>query len=149
MANVRNLLQRKEKSFWTISPESSAYEAIQIMASHDVGALVVMEGSQMVGIITERDYIRKVLLGKRHLEDIRIREIMTEKVISVSPEQTIDGCMALMIDHQIRHLPVTENGKPMGIISIRDVVSQVVSDQEFMISQLENYIMACPVDFKR
>jgi CBS domain-containing protein len=149
MANVRNLLQRKQKSFWIISPESSAYEAIQIMASHDVGALVVMDGNQMVGIITERDYIRKVLLSKRHLEDIQIHEIMTQKVITVSPDQTVEGCMALMIDHRIRHLPVTENGKPMGIISIRDVVNQIVSDQEFMISQLENYIMSCPVDFKR
>lgn len=149
MPIVRELLQKKTKGVWTISPDAPAFEGVQTMAENDVGALVVMENNEVVGIVTERDYIKKLLLKERSLKDTYIREIMSTKALSVSPEHTTDACMTMMTDHHVRHLPVVENdGTLIGIVSIRDVVRQIVQDQEFMIMQLEDYIMACPPHLK-
>lgn len=148
MPTVRELLQRKQKRFWTIAPDASVFEAIELMSEHNVGALVVVQDRLALGIITERDFLQKVYAKRISPDDVRIGDVMTEKMIAIHPEQTVDACMALMTDHQVRHLPVIEAGYPIGIVSIRDVVRQIVSDQESMIMHLEDYIMACPPHLK-
>jgi IMP dehydrogenase len=144
MITVKQLLRNKKKQVWTIEPDSTVYEAVQLMIDKDVGALMVMESGKAVGIVTERDYARKLVLQERAPKETRVRDIMTERVLFVYPEQTMDECMALMTNKQIRHLPVLDNDKLVGLVSIRDVVRQVISEQEFMIAQLENYIMDRP-----
>ena len=140
MMTVRELLERKGGVVWTIAPSASVLEAIKIMAEKAVGALVVMDGSNLMGIISERDYARKVILQGRSSKETSCREIMTGKVFYVAPERTLDECMALMTEKRIRHLPVIENGSLVGIVSIGDCIKAIVSKQEFIIAQLENYI---------
>ncbi len=140
MMTVRELLERKGGVVWTIAPSASVFEAIKIMAEKSVGALVVMEGSTLLGILSERDYARKVVLQGRSSKDTACREIMTGRVVYVAPERTLDECMALMTDKRIRHLPVIEGGSLVGIVSIGDCIKAIVSKQEFIIAQLENYI---------
>lgn len=140
MMTVRELLERKGGVVWTIAPSASVLEAIKIMAEKAVGALVVLDGSNLMGIISERDYARKVILQGRSSKETSCREIMTGKVFYVTPERTLDECMALMTEKRIRHLPVIENGSLVGIVSIGDCIKAIVSKQEFIIAQLENYI---------
>ena len=140
MYTVRQILQSKGHQVWSVSPEASVYEALQLMAEKDVGALVVMEGDRLVGIFSERDYARKVILHGKTSRETHVREIMTARVAVVGPEQSTDECMALMTAKHIRHLPVMEGERLIGLISIGDVVKAVISNQEFVISQLENYI---------
>jgi CBS domain-containing protein len=140
MPIVNDLLQTKGHSVWTVSPEATVYEALEIMAAKDVGALVVLEESRVAGIFSERDYARKVILRGRASRDTPVSEIMTAKVLYVRPDQTVNDCMALMTRYHIRHLPVLEGGELIGLISIGDVVKAIISEQEFMIEQLENYI---------
>jgi CBS domain-containing protein len=140
MTTVRELLERKGGVVWTIAPSASVFEAIRIMAEKAVGALVVLEGSKLMGIISERDYARKVILQGRSSKDTSCREIMTGRVFYVAPERTLDECMALMSEKRIRHLPVIEGGSLVGIVSIGDCIKTIVSKQEFIIEQLENYI---------
>jgi CBS domain-containing protein len=116
------------------------YEALRVMAEKDVGALLVMEDGSLVGIISERDYARKVILKGKTSRETLVREIMTERPVCVRADQTIEECMALMTNKRIRHLPVLENNQLIGVISIGDVVKDIISEQEFMIEQLENYI---------
>jgi CBS domain-containing protein len=140
MITVRQLLRGKGHDVWHIAPDASVYDALKLMAIKEIGSLLVLEGEELVGIISERDYARKVVLKEKTTVDTPVKEIMTQEVISLRPEQTIQECMALMTDKRIRHLPVLENDRLVGIISIGDVVKAIISQQEFMIEQLEKYI---------
>jgi CBS domain-containing protein len=140
MKTVRELLQAKGYDIWSVGPDDSVYDALKLMADKNVGAVLVTEAGNLVGILSERDYARKVILKGKTSKDTPVREIMTEKVVYVRPDQTSDECMAVMTDKRVRHLPVIENGQLIGIISIGDVVKEIISHQEFMLEQLENYI---------
>ena len=140
MKTVKQLLQAKGRDIWSISPDASVYEALLLLADKDVGALLVLEDENLKGILSERDYARKVILKGKSSRDTPVREIMTAKVFYVRPDQTIEDCMALMTDKHIRHLPVLEDNQVVGVISIGDVVKAIISEQEFIIAQLENYI---------
>lgn len=140
MKTIKQLLQTKGNAVWTIRPDASVFDAIKLMSDKGVGALPVVEGDKLVGIISERDYARKVILQGRSSRDTQIREIMTAKVYYIRVEQSIEDGMALMTDKHIRHLPVFENERMIGIVSIGDLVREIISQQEFLIGQLENYI---------
>ena len=140
MLTVRQLLGLKGYAVHTIGPDTSVLEALEVMARHDVGALVVVENGEVIGLVSERDYARKVILRGRLSKDTPIREIMSRDVYSVTSKETIRACMSLMTEHRIRHLPVIENGQLAGIISIGDVVKTIIEDQRFTIEQLETYI---------
>jgi CBS domain-containing protein len=140
MYTVRQILQNKGNQIWSISPAASVYEALQLMAARDIGALAVVQEERLVGIFSERDYARKVILHGKTSRETRVDEIMTGRVVVVGPERTTEECMALMTEKHIRHLPVVEGERLIGLISIGDVVKAVISNQEFVINQLENYI---------
>jgi CBS domain-containing protein len=140
MKTVRQLLQSKGSAIYSIAPDTRVFEALKLMAEKEVGALVVLDGDTLAGIISERDYARKVILHGKSSHDIPVRAIMTEKVVTVQPDQTIDQCMALMTNKRIRHLPVTEGDKLVGLVSIGDLVKEVIAEQEQTIRQLESYI---------
>ena len=140
MTTVRDLLRIKGNEVWSIAPDASVYEALTLMAEKDIGALLVLDGGQLAGILSERDYARKIVLKGKASRETAVREIMTGKVMWTRPEQTIEECMALMTNKRIRHLPVLDEGRLIGVISIGDVVKSIISEQEFMIEQLENYI---------
>ena len=140
MATVNQMLQGKGRQVYTVTPDTTVLAALQVMADQDVGALVVMDGDDIAGIFSERDYARKiVLLGKTSRETL-VSAIMTADVICVTPEQSDDKCLAIMTDRRIRHLPVLEDGRLAGIISIGDVVKAIIADQRVMINHLEDYI---------
>jgi CBS domain-containing protein len=141
MKTVGQLLQIKGNQVWSISPDALVIDALKLMAERGIGALIVLDAGQVVGIISERDYARKVSLLGKSSKTTPVSEIMTEKVVYVRPEQTMADCMALMTNKRIRHLPVIEHDQLSGVISIGDVVKEVISEQEFMIEQLENYII--------
>jgi len=141
MITVNQILEEKGHQVWTISPESMVYEALKIMAEKEVGALIVVEKDEVVGVISERDYARKVVLkGKSSLET-PVKEIMSTQVYFVNPEATAEECMALMTEKRIRHLPVIQEKKLAGVISIGDVVKSVITSQKITIEHLQNYIM--------
>ncbi|MEJ2756928.1 MAG: CBS domain-containing protein [Anaerolineales bacterium] len=137
---VRTILDTKGPSVWSVSPDISIYEALQVMAEKNIGAVVVMDGSELVGIMSERDYARKVALKGKSAAATPVSDIMTKNVICVEPAQPIEECMALMVGKAIRHLPVLENDHLVGIISIGDVVKAMISEQQTLIEQLESYI---------
>lgn len=141
MTTVRDLLNAKvNKETYTISATETVYHAIEEMAEENIGAVLVTEEDRIVGICTERDYTRKIILKGLASKDTQVKEIMTKEVITVPPETTIELCMALMIKGRIRHLPVVENGHLIGMISIRDVVQSVIADKESQINGLQEYI---------
>lgn len=140
MKIVRDILGRKGYEIYAISPDASVFEALQIMASKEIGALLVMENEKVVGILSERDYARKVVLMGRTSKDAPVRDIMTTRVLYITPERNVDNCMSLMIDKRVRHLPVVENDKVVGLISIGDVVKAIIADKENVIQELEQYI---------
>ncbi len=140
MFTVKKLLESKKKGFYTIAPDATAYEALQIMAGKDVGALLVVKEGSIVGIFTERDYARKVILKGKSSRETPVRDLMTTEVYCVTPEHSIDYCMALMNDKHVRHLPVSENGRLIGVVSIRDVVNTIIFERELTIQDLETYI---------
>ena len=144
MKTVRTILQKKGKDIWYVSPESSVYEALQLMAKKEIGAVLVIKDEIIVGIMSERDYARKVILKGKYSKEIMVKEIMSTKVIYVNTTLSVEECMALMINKRIRHLPVIEDGKLFGIISIGDVVKAVIEDKEFLIDQLVHYITGVP-----
>jgi CBS domain-containing protein len=140
MANVQQLLNSKSNQVWTTDPDETVFDAIRMMADKDVGALVVVEGGKPVGILTERDYARKVILEDRQSKTTPVRDVMSTRIVCASPEQTIEECMAVMTEKRVRHLPVLEDGKLAGIVSIGDLVKSRIADQEFIIEQLAHYI---------
>ncbi len=140
MKNVGQLLKAKPHRVVTVKPEDTVLEAIKTLAAYDVGAVMVVEGEKLVGIMSERDYTRKVVLKGRHSDNTKVKDVMTENVICVSPRSSARDCMGLMSMKGIRHLPVVESGKAIGMVSIRDIVDDIIADQEFTISQLEQYI---------
>jgi CBS domain-containing protein len=140
MTLVRQLLDRKGRAIFSVEPEAPVLEAIRAMAAHHVGALLVMQGGSVAGIVSERDYARKVILMGRSSADTPVREIMSSPVITVSPEDTVQTCMEVMTEKRVRHLPVTEGGKIVGVISIGDLVKAVIAEQQQQIEQLESYI---------
>ena len=140
MKTVTQLLRGKGHEVLSVSPEASVFEALKVMAEKNVGALLVVEGERLVGVFSERDYARKVILKGKASKEIPVREIMTSHILYVRPEQTIEDCMALMTDKRVRHLPVLEEERLAGVISIGDVVKAIIAEQDFMIEQLQNYI---------
>jgi CBS domain-containing protein len=140
MKTVAELLKAKPARIVTVTPEMSVLEAIKVLAAEDVGAAIVMSGNRLAGILSERDYTRKVILQGRAAVSTRVEEIMTSNVVCVSPRTKERECMALMVDKQIRHLPVVDEGRVVGMVSIRDIVSDIIADQDFTIEQLEHYI---------
>ena len=138
--SVSQLLNKKGNEIHAISPEATVFEAITLMSTLGVGALLVLEGIRLVGLISERDYTRKVILKGRASGSTQVQEIMTTKVICVSPDNNIEECMVLMTENHIRHLPVLEKGMVVGVITIMDVIRNVLSEKEFIIEQLEHYI---------
>jgi CBS domain-containing protein len=137
---VRDILTRKGNDVWSISPSASVYDAMKLMADKGIGALLVMEGEKLVGIISERDYARKVILQGRSSRTTSVEEIMTSRVAYAEPGQNIEECMAVMTEKRIRHLPVMEAGQVRGVISIGDLVKSIIDEQKFIIEQLERYI---------
>ena len=140
MKTVTQLLRTKGQQVLSVSPDIPVFEALGVMADKNVGALLVVEGERLVGVFSERDYARKVILKGKSSKDTPVREIMSSHVLYVRPEQTIEDCMALMTDKRVRHLPVMEEGRVVGVISIGDVVKAIIAEQEFIIEQLQNYI---------
>jgi CBS domain-containing protein len=140
MMTLRQVLHEKGKNIWTVHPDATVYDALQLMADKNIGAVLVLENGNLTGIMSERDYARKVILEGKSSRETTVREIMTDKVLYVRPEQTIEECMAIMTEKHFRHLPVLEDGVVIGVISIGDVVHAVISEQKFIIHQLENYI---------
>lgn len=141
MITVKDILDHKGRTAWTIGPEARVSEALELMAKKGVGALVVLDRDEIAGIMSERDYARKIMLMGRQSQDTAVRDIMTKEVYGVHDETTAEECMALMTDKHIRHLPVCKDGRLAGVISIGDVVKAVITDQKIKIENLENYIM--------
>jgi len=137
---ISSILQDKGAQVWTISPDATVFEAIELMADKNVGALLVMSGERLLGVMTERDYTRKVALHGKNSKETRVREIISNAYISASPFHTVEDCMRLMTHHRVRHLPVLEGDRVRGIVSIGDLVNWIISAQYETISQLENYI---------
>ena len=139
---VAEILKSKGRDVWTVSSDSTVYDALQEMADKNVGALLVIEDDQLVGVFSERDYARKVILHGKASKDTLVKEIMSTEMFWVRPDQTVAICMELMTNNRIRHLPVLDEGRLVGVISIGDVVKAVISEKEFAIQQLEQYIIS-------
>lgn len=137
---ISAILENKGSGVWTVAPDQSVYEALEIMTDKEVGALVVISEDKLVGIVSERDYARKGILKGRHSRETRVAEIMTSPAVFVTPQHTLDECMAIMTDRRIRHLPVVEEERVVGVVSIGDLVKWIISDQERTINRLVEYI---------
>ena len=140
MKTLNQLLQAKPHGILSIAPDARVFDALKLMADKNVGALLVMDAGQLIGIITERDYARKVILQGKSSLYTPVREIMTGKVLCVHPDQSVEECMSLMTDKRVRHLPVMEGARLIGVLSIGDLVKEMISEQEFTIRELERYI---------
>lgn len=140
MVNVRDLIRKKGGQIFSVKPDATVLEALKLMADKNTGAVMVMDGNKIAGILSERDCARKLDLDGKSAKTTKVSEIMTSKVLYVEASQSLEECMAIMIDKNIRHLPVYEGEKLLGLISVRDVLKEVVDYQKFMISQLEHYI---------
>lgn len=140
METVKQLLDSKGHEVWSVSPGASVFEAIEIMADKGVGALMVLENKKPVGIVSERDYARKVVLKERASRETAVREIMTTDVVYARPDQSVEHCLAVMTEKRIRHLPVLDGGELVGVVSIGDLVKAVIAEQRQVIQQLEHYI---------
>jgi CBS domain-containing protein len=140
MLTVRHLLEQKDRAVRAVAPDDPVLEAIRAMAEHHVGALLVMQNNELLGIVSERDYARKVILLGRSSADTAVREIMASPVVTVSPLSTLDECMRLVAERRVRYLPVVENGRTVGVVSIGDLVKATIEEQQRTIEQLESYI---------
>jgi CBS domain-containing protein len=142
MTTVAGVLKSKrDPAVYTVAPTATVFDALKLMADKDIGGVLVMDGGKVVGIFTERDYARKVALMARSSRETLVREVMTSPVLYVRPDQTSEECMALMTENRLRHLPVIDRGKLIGLISIGDLVKDIISEQQFIIEQLEHYIV--------
>ena len=139
---MSELLRNREGTLWHVRPQDTVYAALELLARYEVGALVVMEGDKLVGVISERDYTRKVALQGRNSKETTVAEIMTREVITVGPQTGTRACMSLMSQKKFRHLPVVDDGKVLGLISIRDIMDDIIADHEATIAQLETYIQS-------
>ena len=140
MLQVKHLLAEKGSDIYSVGPDAPVLDAIRIMADHYIGALLVMRGDDLVGIVSERDYARKIILMGRHSNDTPVSEIMSPNVLTVGPEDTVETCMRLCTDRRVRHLPVVDNRKVVGVVSIGDLVKALISEQSTQIEQLQRYI---------
>jgi CBS domain-containing protein len=140
MKLVSDILKSKGHEIWAVKPDDTVFESLQLMAEKEVGALLVMDEDRLVGIVTERDYARKVILEGKSSKESSVAEVMTKHVLCVTPERTVDECMALMTDKRARHLPVVENKRVIGLVSIGDLVKAMISEQQVLIDQLQHYI---------
>ena len=140
MITIEKLLNNKNNQIWSVEPKTSIFEALKIMSDKEIGALLVLEDEKLVGIFSERDYARKVILKGKSSINTQVGELMTKKVLYIDPEKTINDCMIIMTAKHVRHLPVIENDKVIGMVTIGDVINQIISEQEFTIQHLENYI---------
>jgi CBS domain-containing protein len=140
MQTIRQILEDKGYEVLSVPPGASVFSAIELMAENGIGALMVMDGDKAVGLISERDYARKVILKGRSSKDTEVREIMTTHVVCARPEQTVEQCMALMTEKRVRHLPIMDDERLVGIVSIGDLVKAIIAEQRFIIEQLEHYI---------
>ena len=137
---VSSLLHDKSPEVWTVTPQASVFDAIKLMAAHNIGALPVVETGALVGIFTERDYTRKIALHGKTSKDTKVAEVLSDSVLAVTPENSVEECMRLMTQHRVRHLPVVQHDELVGIISIGDLVNWTISAQECAIAQMEQYI---------
>ena len=142
MKPVSELIKRREGTLWHARPDDSVFEALELLARHEVGALVVMDKGRMVGVVSERDYTRKIALQGRNSKETRVEDIMTRTVYTVTPKTGTRECMALMSEKKIRHVPVLDGQTVLGMLSIRDLMDDIIADHELTIAQLENYIQS-------
>lgn len=140
MQTVADILDGKGRSVWSVKPTDTVLDALRVMAEYDIGAVAVVDGEKLVGIFTERDYARKVVLLGRASVDTPVREVMTRAVRFVHPSHSAEQCMALMTENRLRHLPVVDEGRVVGLVSIGDLVKSVISEQQFIITEMERYI---------
>lgn len=144
MKRVREILNDKGAQVWSIAPDHTVFDALKLMGEKEIGALTVVEAGKLVGIISERDYARKVILKGKTSRETQVHEIMSRGVISATPDQTVQECLHIMTERRIRHLPVLAAGQLVGIVSIGDLVKAIIAEQQFMIEQLESYITQTP-----
>ena len=142
--SINEILDHKGTAVWTVSPEATVFEAIQLMSEKNVGALLVTDREKLISIISERDYTRKVALKGKSSKELKVREIIPERVLSVTPQHTIEECMRMMTENRVRHLPVLDGSRIMGVVSIGDLVNWIISAQSTTIRQLETYISGYP-----
>ncbi|MDZ7938309.1 MAG: CBS domain-containing protein [Rhodoferax sp.] len=140
MRPILELLEKQGGAIWSLSPDDSVYNALEMLADWNVGALMVMDGDKLVGVFSERDYTRKIALAGRSSKDTKVKDIMTAQVLTVTPKTNTDDCMALMSQKKIRHLPVVDGSRVLGMVSIRDLMDEIIKDRELTITQLQNYI---------
>ena len=140
MQTAVHSLNNKGRDVWAVRPDQSVLEALKIMADREVGAVLVMDGDKLIGILSERDYARKVVLAGRSSRESPVRDVMTTQVVCVPPERSVEDCMALMTDNRLRHLPVVDHKRVIGVVSIGDLVKAVIDDREDTIAQLQSYI---------
>ena len=142
MKNVRDILRSKNGGVFSIAPDATVFAALELMAEKNVGSLMVMDSDKLVGILCERDYARKVILAGKSSGETLVKEIMSQQILVVQPSTTIEECMALMIKNSVRYLPVIEDGRVIGVISIGNVINTIISEQNYVISNLQQYIMS-------
>ncbi|NNF17938.1 MAG: CBS domain-containing protein [Gammaproteobacteria bacterium] len=140
MQHVKDILAHKSNQVWSVTPDTTVFDALKKMSDKSIGSLLVMEGEKLVGLFSERDYARKVVLHDKSSRTMPVTEIMTRRILCVSPERSVEECMALMTDQRVRHLPVIENKQVVGVVSIGDLVKAIMHDQQILIDQLQQYI---------
>lgn len=140
MKTVRHILHDKGHEVWWVRPDDTVFDSLRLMADKGVGALLVMDGEKLVGIVTERDYARKVILEGKSSKTLQVRDLMTTRVLCVAPDRNVDDCMALMTDKRVRHLPVLDQKRVVGVVSIGDLVKAMIGEQQDLIDQLQHYI---------
>jgi CBS domain-containing protein len=140
MKTVKEILEAKGTEIWSVQPSDTVLDSLRLMSDKSIGSLLVMDGEKLMGIVTERDYARKVILEGKSSKDTSVSDVMTRKVLCVSPERTVDECMALMTDKRARHLPVVDHKRVVGVVSIGDLVKTLINEQQILIDQLQHYI---------
>lgn len=140
MKTVKDILDSKGYEIWSVKPDATVFEAVKLMAERGVGSLLVLDGDKLVGIVTERDYARKIILEDKSSKNTAVTDVMTKQVLCATPERTIDECMALMTDKRARHLPVVDHKRVVGVVSIGDLVKAMINEQQVLIDQLQHYI---------